>query len=94
MAKAQKNRATFEEQLIRLEQIVDLLDRGETPIDEMMKLYEEGMQLLQSARNYLQTTEQKITVLQSNYAPPAARQSKTDGTSGGAESDADDQFLF
>lgn len=90
MAKAQK-KATFEEQLLRLEQIVDLLDRGETPIDEMMKLYEEGMQLLQSARGYLQTTEQKITVLQQTYTP----QSSAEPTSDSDDSDGgNDQFLF
>lgn len=74
MAKTKKSTQTFEEQLLRIEQIVDLLDRGETPIEDMMALYEEGMQLLQSARGYLQTTEQKITVLQQTYAPPAAEQ--------------------
>ncbi len=87
MAKAQKNKQTFEDQLLRLEHIVDLLDRGETPIDEMMKLYEEGMQLLQSTRSYLQATEQKITVLQQSYTPPAQRKAEE-------ETEADDQFLF
>ncbi len=88
MAKAQKNKATFEDQLIRLESVIELLDRGETPIDEMMKLYEEGMQLLQSARSYLQATEQKITVLQSTYTPPVSSQKE------GNAAKEDDQFLF
>lgn len=90
MAKTQKQKATFEEQLLRLEQIVDLLDRGETPIEEMMKLYEEGMQLLQTTRDYLQTTEQKITVLQQKYTPKPVSPADTD-----TDDDAtDDQFLF
>lgn len=90
MAKTQKPKATFEEQLLRLEQIVDLLDRGETPIEEMMKLYEEGMQLLQTTRTYLQTTEQKITVLQQTYAPKPVQLDTTDVD----DEDGEDQFLF
>lgn len=88
MAKTQKQKATFEEQLLRLEQIVDLLDRGETPIEEMMKLYEEGMQLLQTTRTYLQTTEQKITVLQQTYTPKPVQVDTNDDENG------EDQFLF
>lgn len=90
MAKTQKQKATFEEQLLRLEQIVDLLDRGETPIEEMMKLYEEGMQLLQTTRTYLQTTEQKITVLQQTYTPKPVQLDTTDVD----DEDGEDQFLF
>lgn len=90
MAKTQKQKATFEEQLLRLEQIVDLLDRGETPIEEMMKLYEEGMQLLQTTRTYLQTTEQKITVLQQTYTPKPVQVDTNDVD----DDDGEDQFLF
>lgn len=89
MAKTQKKQPTFEEQVERLEYIVDLLDRGETPIDDMMKLYEEGMQLLQSARGYLQGAEQKIAVLQQSY------ESQSQRTAGDADTTANDnQFLF
>lgn len=90
MAKTQKQKATFEEQLLRLEQIVDLLDRGETPIEEMMKLYEEGMQLLQTTRTYLQTTGQKITVLQQTYTPKPVQVDTNDVD----DEDGEDQFLF
>lgn len=92
MAKTKKSALTFEEQLLRIEQIVDLLDRGDTPIEDMMTLYEEGMQLLQSARNYLQTTEQKITVLQQTYTPRTADQRAETDANGDEKRDA--PFLF
>lgn len=93
MAKTKKKTMTFEEQLLRIEQIVDLLDRGETPIEDMMVLYEEGMQLLQSARGYLQTTEQKIAVLQQTYTPQGTAQSRAEVDSED-DSKRDAPFLF
>ena len=33
---------TFESQMARLEEIVRLLERGEAPLNESMKLFEEG----------------------------------------------------
>ena len=36
---------TFESQMARLEEIVRLLERGEAPLNESMKLFEEGTKL-------------------------------------------------
>ena len=36
---------TFESQMARLEEIVRLLERGEAPLAESMKLFEEGTKL-------------------------------------------------
>ena len=40
---------TFESQMARLEEIVRLLERGEAPLAESMKLFEEGTKLLDKA---------------------------------------------
>ena len=37
------NKLSFEEQMQRLEEIVEILDDGEAALDEMLALYEEGM---------------------------------------------------
>ena len=50
---------TFESQMARLEEIVRLLERGEAPLNESMKLFEEGTKLSDKA-------EQKVTVMQEN----------------------------
>ena len=55
---------SFEEQLQRLEEIVEILDDGEVALDQMLALYEEGMQRSQYCREYLEKAEQKITIIQ------------------------------
>jgi len=56
---------SFEEQMQRLEEIVEILDDGEVALDEMLSLYEEGMKRSQYCREYLEKAEQKVTLIQS-----------------------------
>lgn len=60
------NNLSFEEQMQRLEQIVEILDDGEAALDEMLALYEEGMKRSQYCREYLEKAEQKVTLIQNN----------------------------
>lgn len=60
---AKKTEQTFEEQLQRLEHIVSVLDQGNAPLQEMMSLYEEGMELIASCKKTLDAAEQKLTIL-------------------------------
>ena len=55
---------SFEEQLQRLEDIVEILDSGEATLDEMLVIYEEGMARSQYCREYLEKAEQKVTIIQ------------------------------
>ena len=57
---------SFEEQLQRLEEIVEILDDGEAALDEMLTLYEEGMQRSQYCREYLEKAEQKVILIQNS----------------------------
>ncbi len=50
----------FEEQLARLEAIVDLLEDGTAPLADMLAHYAEGMKLAQSCRTYLEQAEQMV----------------------------------
>lgn len=61
--KQQAEQPTLEAQLKRLDEIAVLLDRGELPLDEQLKLYEEGMGLAQSCRSYLESAELKVEQL-------------------------------
>ena len=54
---------TFESQMARLEEIVRLLERGEAPLNESMKLFEEGSALAGRCYDKLQKAEQKIKEL-------------------------------
>ncbi len=58
MAKKVKN---IEEQLKRLEEIQTTLEAGTAPIEDMLKLYEEGMSLVNDARYFLEQAQQKVT---------------------------------
>ena len=52
--------------MARLEEIVRLLERGEAPLNESMKLFEEGTKLSASLGKLLDKAEQKVTVMQEN----------------------------
>ena len=56
----QKNTLSFEEQFKRLEEIVELLDSGDAPLEELLQIFEEGMQLAKSLREFLNKAEQKV----------------------------------
>ena len=57
---------TFENQMERLEEIVRLLEKGEAPLNESMKLFEEGTRLSATLSKLLDKAEQKVTVMQEN----------------------------
>jgi len=61
MVKKMSKEKSFEEQLKRLEEIVAILENDETSLDDMLKVYEEGMLLTKKLREYLNTAEMKIT---------------------------------
>ncbi len=53
----------FEESLKRLEEIVGLLDKGEAPLDDSIKLFEEGMKLAGACSKKLEEMQKKIEKL-------------------------------
>ena len=54
---------TFESQMTRLEEIVRLLERGEAPLAESMKLFEEGTKLSAALGKLLDEAELKVVQL-------------------------------
>lgn len=53
----------FEQALRRLEEIVGKLEAGEMPLEESLKLFEEGMQVSRYCANKLEEAERKVEVL-------------------------------
>ena len=53
----------FEETMQELEKIVQELEKGDMNLDDSINKFEEGMKLSQSASDYLEKAEKKITVL-------------------------------
>ena len=54
---------TFESQMARLEEIVRMLERGEAPLNESMKLFEEGTKLSASLGKLLDKAELEVVKL-------------------------------
>ena len=53
----------FEEAMERLEEIVHDLEEGGLPLEESLKAFEEGMNLVKFCSEKLEEVEQKITML-------------------------------
>lgn len=54
---------TYEQAYKRLEEIVEKLENGSVPLEESMKLFEEGTKLANFCNTKLNATEQKFTQL-------------------------------
>jgi exodeoxyribonuclease VII small subunit len=66
MKMSEKNNLTFESASARLEEIVKILERGNSSLDESLKLYEEGVTLVKYCTDSLDNAEKKIKMLVSN----------------------------
>lgn len=53
----------FEDNLKRLEQIVDHLEAKEAPLDQSLALFEEGVKLARACQTTLEQAKKKIEVL-------------------------------
>lgn len=51
---------SFEEAMLRLEEIVVRLERGDAPLEESMALFEEGTKLAALCSKQLASAEQKV----------------------------------
>lgn len=54
---------TFEQNLQRLEQIVRAMERGDAPLDESMKLFQEGTELIKNCSNLLDEAQLKVNTI-------------------------------
>ncbi|MDR0249631.1 MAG: exodeoxyribonuclease VII small subunit [Oscillospiraceae bacterium] len=58
--------ATFEQSLARLEEITAKLERGDAPLEESVKLYEEGSALAVECEKILADARQHVALLATN----------------------------
>ncbi|HUI31093.1 MAG TPA: exodeoxyribonuclease VII small subunit [Candidatus Acidoferrales bacterium] len=59
-----KDDLSFEQALKRLEEIVETLEAGNSPLEESVKLYEEGMALAKSCMTRLNEAKLKLKKIQ------------------------------
>lgn len=56
-----KKNLSFEENMNRLEQIVRAMERGDVPLEESLKLFQEGTELVKQCGKLLDDAEQQVT---------------------------------
>jgi exodeoxyribonuclease VII small subunit len=59
----------FEQAMDQLAEVVQQLESGSAPIDETMKLYQEGMKLTAFCYQKLQDAEQKVKTISAGEKP-------------------------
>jgi exodeoxyribonuclease VII small subunit len=65
MAKKEKNQ-TFEDALSRLETLVEKMESGDGTLEQSLDWFDEGMSLIESCRQELESAEQKVKELIKN----------------------------
>lgn len=61
---SQKN-PTFEENMLKLEQIVRAMERGDVPLEESLKMFREGTALVQTCSKLLDEAELQVAKIAS-----------------------------
>ena len=64
-----KSSHTFEENMQKLEQIVRAMEHGDIALDELLKLFREGTNLVEKCSKMLDEAEQKVTLLVKGEVP-------------------------
>lgn len=98
MKKAETKSKTFETSLTALEKIVRELERGDVPLEESLRLFEEGVKLSRECQERLNQAERRIEVLlrDSEGKPVVSGFGDDDdvGLSREEEEDDDDNAVF
>lgn len=75
-----KNKPSFEENMARLEQIVRAMERGDVPLEESLKLFQEGTSLVRECGKMLDEAEQQVTKIFTQTDGSPAEEAFSDGT--------------
>ena len=71
---------SFEENMSRLEQIVQAMERGDVPLEESMKLFQEGTELVRACGKLLDDAEQKVAKIVTDTDGRPVEETFQDGT--------------
>lgn len=63
---AAKKKLTFEEQLTQVEALIAQMEAGGLSLEDSVKRYEEGLQMLSALEKELASAQQRLTVLRKN----------------------------
>lgn len=54
---------SFEDEIKRLSEIVQMLERGDLPLEESLRLFEEGVRLSRASQERLDTAQKRVEEL-------------------------------
>jgi len=69
-AAAAADPATYEQALAELESLVQAMEAGTMPLDQLLSSYKRGAELLQQCRARLQTVEDQVKLLEDGQLKP------------------------
>ena len=72
-AKAAGTDLNFETAMDRLEKIVEQMESGQLPLEDLIVRYEEGMNLVKVCQERLASAEQKIEIIARNNGKPVVK---------------------
>lgn len=75
-----KKNATFEQNMTRLEEIVRAMERGDVPLEESLKLFQEGTALVKECGKLLDEAEQQVTKIVTQADGTPAEEVFADGS--------------
>ena len=55
------SKKSFEDNMQRLEQIVQIIEQGDVPLEESLKLFQEGTKLVQKCQEMLDKAQLQVT---------------------------------
>lgn len=61
-----KKSENFEDSIKRLDDIVKKMEKGDAPLGDMLKMFEEGIELTRHCQDILDNAEKKVSVLLKN----------------------------
>ncbi len=59
---------SFEESLVRLDELVNALEKNETSLDESIAMFQEGLKLVKECESQLRSFEMKVEELTSEQS--------------------------
>jgi exodeoxyribonuclease VII small subunit len=86
--------ATFEDAVKRLSEIVQTLERGDLPLEESLRLFEEGVRLSRVSQERLDAAQKKVEQLLGVDAQGKARTEPFQTQAAGSAGDEDDEPPF
>jgi len=75
---SQQTKPTFEEAVQRLEELIEAMEDGSSPLTELVAKYEEGSKLLRECQSQLRAAELKIEKLNLQTGEPESFSDETE----------------